>query len=407
MGRVRDVVTTLAPRGGSNTPLAVGLVVEVPGRRRIFLPLTRVTSIDSGQVITTSQPNMHRFEQRRGETLILAELLDRRVTVRNDGDTFAATVEDLAIDLERNRDWRITKVFVRKGEPEQRQRGLRLRRRTGETLLVDIESVDGLARSGPAQAVDALLEAYEDLKTTDLAEAIHDLSSKRRGEVADALDDERLADVLEELPDDDRVEILINLSLDRAADILEAMQPDDATDLLSELPEAKAEQLLQRMEPDEAAPLRRLLTYEENTAGGLMTSEPVILGPDASVAEALAVVRRQELSPALASLIFVTRPPHDTPTGKLLGVVHIQRLLREPPHEPIGGILDKAIDSVSDSASLAFVTRQLAAYNLVALPVTDSDGRLLGGISVDDVLDHLLPDDWRQRDDLPEDVTHV
>jgi Mg/Co/Ni transporter MgtE len=100
----------------------------------------------------------------------------------------------------------------------------------------------------------------------------------------------------------------------------------------------------------------------------------------------------------LASLVFVARPPHETPTGKYLGVVHIQRLLREPPHEAIGGALDSAIDPIGPQASLGTVTRLLAAYNLVALPVTDPEGRLIGAVSVDDVLDHLLPEDWREND---------
>lgn len=403
VGRVRDVVVGLSGRASELAPPVIGLVVEVPGRRRVFVPMTRVTSVDAGQVITTGLVNMRRFEQRRGETLAVAELLDRRVTVRHDGEGFPAVVVDLAMDLQRNRDWRITKVFCRKGDgDERRHRGLRLRRRGGETLLVDVDEVVGLASSGPVQAADALLEAYEDLKPADLAEAVHELSVKRRGEVADALDDATLADVLEELPEDDRVHILVNLDIKRAADVLEAMEPDDATDLISELPEEKAEQLLQLMEPDEAAPIRRLLTYDEDTAGGMMTTEPVILGPDASIAEALAVVRREELSPALASLVFVARPPHETPTGRYLGLVHIQRLLREPPHEAIGGILDKGVDAIGTQASLPVVTRLLAAYNLVALPVTDDEGRLVGAVSVDDVLDHLLPDDWRERDMTPE-----
>jgi len=409
VGRVRDVVVALGPRAGVSARgiRAVGLVIEVPGRRRVFVPMTRVTSVDAGAIITTGLVNLRRFEQRRNETLVVAELFDRRVQVQDDEtDGFPAVVEDLALEAQRNGDWRVSKVFVRKGGgPERQGRGLRLRRRRGETVLVDVDRVSGLAISGPAQAVDALLETYEDLKTADLAEAVHDLPPKRRGEVADALEDPVLADLLEELPDDDRVEILVNLEIERAADVLEAMQPDDATDLISELPTDKAEQLLQLMEPDEAAPIRRLLAYEEDTAGGMMTPEPVILGPEASIAEALALVRRQELSPALASLVFVSRPPHETPTGKYLGVVHIQRLLREPPQDAIGGALDSAIDPIGPQAALGTVTRLLAAYNLVALPVTDAEGRLIGAVSVDDVLDHLLPEDWREHD--PEMEVHL
>ena len=402
VGRVRDVVVTFSAR--RRVPRVIGLVVEVSGRRRVFVPMTRVTSVDAGQVITTCLVNMRRFEQRSNETLVLAELLDRSVSVTTPEDQYDATVEDIAIEQERNRDWVIVKVFVRKGLTQAGSRGIsRLGRRRGETALVEIDQVTGLQRDSGGQGAAKLLESYDDLKPADLAEVIHDLSPKRRAEVAAELDDEKLADVLEELPEDDQVEILGSLERGRAADVLEAMQPDDAADLLSELTPEAAEQLLQMMEPDDAAPLRRLLTYDENTAGGLMTSEPVILGPEATIAEALAVVRRVELSPALAATVFVCRPPLETPTGKFLGMVHIQRLLRDPPHAAIGTVLDKDVEPLRPNAPLGQVTRVLATYNLVGVPVVDDEGRLIGAVTVDDVLDHILPDDWREE---RHEVTH-
>jgi Mg/Co/Ni transporter MgtE len=180
------------------------------------------------------------------------------------------------------------------------------------------------------------------------------------------------------------------------------MQPDDAADLVNELPDDKAAQLLERMEPEEAADVRRLIAYDEHTAGGLMTTEPVMLGPEASVATLLAHARRADVPAALAAIVFVVRPPLETPTGRLLGVVHLQRALREPPTSLIGTILDTDVDPVLPSDGIGKLTRLLATYNLTALPVVDEDHRLLGAVSVDDVLDHLLPDDWREAD---EDVT--
>ncbi|WP_137123216.1 magnesium transporter MgtE N-terminal domain-containing protein [Segeticoccus rhizosphaerae] len=400
VGRVRDVVVSFG--SVRRPPRVIGLVVEVPGRRRVFVPMTRVTSVDAGQVITTGLVNMRRFEQRSTETLVLAELLDRQIHVSSPDDgEFDATVEDIAIEQQRSRDWAIVKVFCRKGSP---QRGLsRFGRRRGETVLVDLHEVSGLHEPDAGQGAARLLETFEELKPADLADALHDLSPRRRSEVAAALPDDKLADVLEELPEDDRVEILTHLATDRAADVLEAMQPDDAADLLSELPAETAEQLLQLMEPDDAEPLRRLLTYDEDTAGGMMTTEPVILSPEATVAEALAVVRRVELSPALAAAVFVCRSPLETPTGKWLGLVHIQRLLREPPQAAVGSILDKDIEPLMANAPLGVVTRMMANYNLVAVPVADEEGRLIGAVTVDDVLDHILPEDWREERD---EVTH-
>ena len=130
-----------------------------------------------------------------------------------------------------------------------------------------------------------------------------------------------------------------------------------------------------------------------------MTTEPIVLSADATVAEALALIRRHELHPALAAAVFVTLPPYETPTGRLLGTVHFQRMLRYPPHERLGAIIDDTLDPVPATASAAEVARMLASYNLVSLPVVDQARRLVGAVSVDDVLDYLLPEDWRSHDD--------
>lgn len=391
VGRVRDVVVLIRAKG---PPRAVGLVVEVPGRRRVFLPLTRVTSIDQGQVISTGLVNMRRFEQRAMETLVLGELLDR--TVRFADGSGEAVIEDVSMARQRTGDWLVDQLFVRRRP--QRVTTLSLRRR-GATLTVPVEAVTGLAATTQTQGAARLLEAYEDLRPADLADVLHELGESRRLEVATALDNERLADVLEELPTDDQVAILSGLDRDRAADVLEAMQPDDAADLLHELSDEQTAQLLELMEPEEARDVRRLLEYEDYTAGGLMTTEPVILGPETTIATALAQIRRQDLPPALASMVFVCRPPLETPTGRFLGVAHFQRLLREPPHASVGSILDSDTESLTPDATLGRVTRLLAAYNLLALPVLDTEKRLLGAVSVDDVLDHILPEDWRESHD--------
>jgi flagellar motility protein MotE (MotC chaperone) len=316
-------------------------------------------------------------------------------------DGSSVVIEDVAMEPSRTREWRLSKVYVRR--LPQTKIG-RLRRR-GEAFVVGIDQLDDLGIVEQRQGAANLLAAFEELKAADLAEVIHELAPKRRLEVASALDDERLADVLEELPEDAQVEILTELASDRAADVLEAMQPDDAVDLLSELPIEQREVLLGLMDPGEAADVRRLLTYGDDTAGGLMTSEPVVLSPDAAIAEALAHVRRAELSPALAAAVFVCRPPLETPSGKYLGMAHIQRMLREPPHESVGTVMDRDVEPLPTSATLEQVARHLATYNLVSVPITDELGRLVGAVTVDDVLDHLLPDDWRDNDDGLGDVT--
>jgi CBS domain-containing protein len=386
IGRVRDVVVAMRP---NDPPRVHGLVVEVQPRRRVFLPITRVRNIEGDAVIFTGNINLRRFEKRSTESLAIGEMLDLAVELGG----AKVTVLDLAMEQTRSGDWLVTKVAVLRGGT----RGLR--RRRGETLVVDWPDVTGFGAVQKDQGAAGLLAAFEETRPADLANALRHLPDKRRAEVAAALDDDRLADVLEELPERDQIGILSRLDADRAADVLAAMDPDDAADLLQDLPPAEAEALLGRMEPREAAPVRRLLTYGENTAGGMMTSEPVVLPPHATIAEALAEIRRQDITPAVAAQVYVTRPPIATPTGKFLGVAHFQRLLRDPPSSLLGGAIDSSIDPIRPDLPLPAVTSYLATYNLVAAPVVDEMGRLVGAVTVDDVLDHLLPPDWREHDE--------
>ncbi len=395
LGRVRDAVATL--RVGRQPPRVLGLVVEVQHRRRIFVPMGRVTRIEhEAVVLTTGSVNIKRFEQRPNELLVLGEVLDRTVVRIEDGARMV--VVDAAMEQSRTKDWVITKLAVRAAN------GGKLGRRRSVLHQVDWNDVDGLSATETGQGADSLLAVLAGLRPADVAAQLQDMPDKRQQEVAEALDDERLADVMEELPEEDQINIITGLTDERAADVLERMNDDDAADLLRELPAAEQERLLEIMEPEEAAPVRRLMTYGEYSAGGMMTSEPVILLPDATVAEALARLRNPDLSPALAAQVYVVRPPQATPTGRYLGMAHFQRLLREPPSALVSGAIDADIDPVNPESTLQQVTRHLATYNLVAVPVVDDNDRLLGAVSVDDVIDHLLPEDWRDRDELPADA---
>ncbi|MGK5679363.1 magnesium transporter MgtE N-terminal domain-containing protein [Actinoplanes sp. URMC 104] len=397
VGRVRDAVVRL--RTTNRPPQVVGLVAEMALRRRIFLPIGRVTSMDAeGVVLASGVLNLRRFEKRANELLLVEDLLDRRVTVipeDGDGPGTPGAVVDIGMDLNRNNEWLVTRVAVR-GHTG------RLTRR-GHIFQADYERVRGLIGPTDTQGTSNLLALLEQMKPADMANALQDLPDARRNEVAVALSDRTLADVLEELPEHDQVEILVRLDRERAADVLERMDPDDAADLLAELPKAEQTVLLDLMEPEEAAPVRQLMSYRPGTAGSVMTSEPVILTPDTTVAEALARIREPELSPVVAAQVFVARAPSATPSGKYLGMVHFQRLLREPPSSILGGIVDNDLEPLRPENPLGEIIKRMATYDLVAMPVVDTSHRLVGAVTVDDVLDHSLPRDWRERDNAEDD----
>jgi len=392
VGRVRDAVVRL--RTTNRPPQIVGLVAEMALRRRIFLPIGRVISMDADAVVlSTGTLNLRRFEKRPNELLVVEELLDRRVTVipeDRDGPGTIGNVVDIGMEQNRSNEWLVTRVAVREHTG-------RLARR-GHVYQAEYERIRNLFGPTDTQGTSNLLALLEQMRPADMANALQDLPDARRNEVAAAMSDRTLADVLEELPEHDQVEILAHLDRERAADVLERMDPDDAADLLAELPKVEQAVLLDLMEPEEAAPVRQLMTYQQGTAGSVMTSEPVILTPDATVAEALARIREPELSPVVAAQVFVARAPSATPTGKYLGMVHFQRLLREPPASMLGGLLDSDLEPMRPEVTLAEVTKRMATYDLVAIPVVDNSHRLLGAVTVDDVLDHSLPRDWRDKD---------
>jgi len=387
VGRVRDVIVVYR---STESPRVVGLVIEVPGRRRVFLSIGRVTSVGSGQIITTGLINMRRFEQRGGEVRVIAEVLGREVKFVDGSGS--ATIEDVAIEDIGPGEWQVSELFVRRPKPSPSPFA------KGHTLFARWSDVLDTTITGAPQSATHLLATYEDLLPADLANALLDLPEQRMLEVADELSNERLADALEEMPESDQVGILNQLEDDRAADVLDQMQPDDAADLIAQLSDERGEALLDLMQPEEADDVRMLLAYAPDTAGGLMTTDPIIVSADATVAEGLALIRRHELAPALGAAVCVTLPPYEPPTGRFLGMVHFQRMLRYPPNERLGTLLDQKLEPVPADASAAEVSRILASYNLVSVPVVDENHRLVGVVTIDDVLDYLLPDDWRSSD---------
>lgn len=373
VGRVQDVV--LAPTGEEMRVL--GFIAQFQ-RRRIFVNVARVSEVDTrGVRLRGGTVDMRAFQQRAGERLAVADLVDTRV-----GDAYLI---DLAIAPGPDHAfWFVTTAALGRRGP--------LRRRPPRQ--VPWSEVAPHFASTPEMTQ---LAELRDLHPTDVVSRLQSLPLARRQQVMALLADEQVADLLEEMPDEEAVRLIETLDLDRAAHILEEMEPDDAVDLLADLTADDRSELLTRMHPEESTPLRRLLAYDEDTAGGLMTPEPVILEATTTVAEALALIRRRELPSAFATQVFVAQAPTSTPTGRYLGVIGFQRLLREPPGTDLGDCVDDARGPVAPDLPLREVAERLASYDLLALPVCDEAGRLVGAVTVDDVLDHVLPEGWRRR----------
>jgi CBS domain-containing protein len=373
IGRIRDVV--ILPGPGKEPPRALGLVVTLQ-RRRIFVNLGQIAEISlEGAHLRGGTVDLDRFTRRTGEVLA-SEVAGQHV---KDG-----TIVDVAIcSSEQQRiGWEVCALAV--------SHGMSLLHRGSE--IVPWDKYPELFKTDPL--AEQLAELRE-LPPADLASAVEGLPPTRRDQIAAGLDDEQLADLLEEMPEQDQVRLLASLGLERSADVVEEMQPDDAADLLAELPAEQRERLLTAMEAGQADDLRRLLRYGPKTAGGLMTSQPIIVTPDTPVAEALARIRNPETPVTSAAQVYVCEPPMVTPTGRYLGTVGFQRLLRRAPSTLAAECVETRIFVRPDLPERDLAAR-LAAYNLVSVAVCDEDGRLVGAVTVDDVLDHLLPADWRR-----------
>lgn len=378
IGRIDDIVVVPGRRGGS--PRVTGFVASSQ-RRRIFVGASRITSLDSsGARLRSWDVDLNPFKPRTGETLLGEDVIDRRV--------HGEVVSDVALrptETARETGWEVAKVRLSR-------RSVLGRRATYR--VVDWDEVADLFARGTEMAAEAA--RLRDMHPSDVAAVVRALPQHQRHLLAKEMEDDRLADLLEELPEDEQLQMIATLDLDRLVHVLDEMEYDDLTDLLAEMPGEQRNRVLEAMDAEEADVVRQLLSYEEGTAGSLMTPEIVIMGPTNTVAEALAQVRDPEWLVSIAAQVFVVQPPFKAPTGSYLGVVHLQRLLREPPSTELSRCLVRE-PTIGADVPEREVAERLASYNLLAVGVCDEAGRLLGAITVDDVLDRVLPRDWRRR----------
>jgi CBS domain-containing protein len=368
IGTVVDILLSPALRG--QAPTLRGFVAQVD-RRRIFVHQARVDAVGlDGVHLRGGTVDLRQFKKRPGELLVSTEVVG---VAGADGP-----VTDVGFVESDRQDgtWQIGAVATGAG---------RLRRRTVAT-----RPWSSIASQFATDTVTGDLARLRDMHKADAAAAIRSLSDERRAELTAALDASRLADVLEELPEDEQVEIIGRLETQDALAVLEEMETDDEIDLLKELPAADREELLAQMDDDEVVRLRSLLSYHEDTAGGIMNPEAVIIGPSTTVAEAIARLRDTDMPPALTMRVFVVEPPTTTPTGRFIGSVTLPRLLKEPPTHVVSDCVDTEVPTVLTSTAESEVANLLARYDLLAVPVIDAARRLVGVITVDDVIVRLI-----------------
>jgi CBS domain-containing protein len=414
MARVQDVVVRLPdPEGaGEAVPRLHGLVARTGrGGPGFFVPVSRLGRLRPGAV-ELAQPTvaLETFERRPREWLLAKDVWDRRVIdcatrrvrrvndlllgVRGETDPALAPAEGYpaAAVVLLGAEIGVQGILRRLGlfRPLAGVLGARL----GPVFLpwnqMDLVLSSG---TGPASTVPAHPH-LAGLHPVEIAHLTENVSTREAAELIAALDDTVAADVMEELPADRQIDIVEFLPDARAADILEEMAPDDASDLLGDLPDKRTAALLEQMEPEAVTPVRTLLAYPDTTAGGMMTTSYVHARPDETVATAIKRLRPQLEKPDMVYYVYVL---DDEPSRRLVGIVSLRELLLAQPSDVLRDFMHTDFLSVSPDEPDREVARKLAEYNLVAIPVLDDEGGVLGIVTVDDALDVLLPSGWQRR----------
>jgi CBS domain-containing protein len=235
-------------------------------------------------------------------------------------------------------------------------------------------------------------EKISDLHPADIAEILSDLKQSESGQILETLDIEQLADALEEVEPEFQASLIKGMTDEKVADVLEEMSPDEAADLLAELPQERSKGLLELMEDEEAADVRRLLEYDEDTAGGLMTTDIVTIRPNLTAAQAIDALRASDIE--ASSLFYVYVTDHD---NHLDGVFSVSDLILAKPKTPVIDLMYKHVVSAKVSDKQEKLAQAVAKYNLMAIPVVDEENHLLGMVTTDDALDKIIPTAWKKR----------
>lgn len=388
VGKLTDVIVRL---GDSGYPPLTGLVVDLSGRAR-FAHMHDVASLGrAGVRLSTDAARLGPFERRPGEVLLAKDVAGRHVIHLKGARLVRANEIELACAGGR---WVVVGADPTSRPVIRRLLPRSARDRVEAGGLVDWAEIEPFVSHVPTARLRIPLRQLSRLHPAQLADLVEAASHAEGEEIIAAVggDRELEADVFEELDVEHQVEFLRSRSDDEAARVLAAMAPDDAVDLLEELDQERRLPVLQRLPAAHQRKLRSLLSYNPETAGGLMNPDFVAVARSRSVEETLAAVRTSTVAPEASGVVLVVDE-----AGHLAGTVLVVELLRADPAATVGAVAHPDPVAVTPDADVHEVSRAMTDYNLAVLPVVDDQRTALGMISVDDVLELLLPEGWRRQ----------
>src|SRR5713101_1643214 len=384
---LKDVIVRL---GADDHPPVAGFAARYR-RRDFFLPRWRISHFgEDGVRLNSDILDLRPFVRRDGEVLLARDVLDKQL-IDVDGKR-VVRVNDVQI-IEAANEWHVTGADVSLAGLWRRLAPAMLRSHR-PVEVIDWADVGYLATDAATVQLKSSRGKLARLHPVEIARLAEAFSYQQGAEIVESLDDETAAETLEEMRAERQAQILSDMDEERAADILEWMSPDEAADVLGDLPEDKAEELLGLMESEEQADVVELLPYEDDTAGGLMTTEFVTLPRDLTVGEALARLREMAKTPNMIYYLYVV---DGEGSWQLVGVIALRNLILADPSAPLDHVMRSDLQVAHPDDNAADVAQKVAEYNLLALPVVDEAGDILGIVTVDDAIEILLPKGWRQR----------
>ena len=389
LGRLEDLIVKL---GEGGYPPVTGLKVRIGGSD-VYVSMQDVDKIAPGEVrLSTNTLHTGAFQRRPGEVLLAADVYGRhlmdvaRGRIVQAHDLVMGHAEEgwVLLGVDRSPRAMLRRLIPRRARPDLRRHS-----------ILDWKDVQPFMGHVPTAKLLVPLQRLRRLHPAQIADLVESASHEEGEEIIHAVesDVELTADVFEELDTEHQLEFLKNRSNEEAAKVLGRMAPDDAADLLGELDHDRLTPVLSMMPAPQQHKLRKLLQYHPTTAGGMMNPDFVSVFRGVSASEALERVRTDDKAPhQLLSTVFVTEAD-----GKLIGSLGVVDLLRGDRDRKVEDHLELIDLRVTAGADLADVTLMMADYNLTALAVTDSASNLVGAISVDDLLEALVPENWRNR----------
>ena len=388
LGRVQDLVARV---GDAPHPPVVGLVVKVEGRD-LFVPIRKVGSFDPGHIhFEGKRVHLRRFERRPGELLLGQDLLARHLINFVGGRLVRANEIELA---KFDGTWEVVGVDPSSRPVLRRLMPHRLRWRTNDSSIVDWASVEPFVAHVPTARLHIPYRKLKRLHPAQIADLVEAASHDEGEEIIEAVgqDRELEADVFEELDTEHQLEFVQSRSDADAARLLASMAPDDAADLITEVDQERRLPILNLLPEPQQHKVRSLLSYNPETAGGLMSPDFVCLPSTSTVSEALAAIRRSTAPHEAIHVVFV-----GDAGGGVIGSASAVRLIQADPTASLESVMVSDPPHVHADWDLGATVRKMSDFNLTVAPVMDADhGKILGVVTVDDVLELLLPSGWRR-----------